>query len=132
MSPTSAKLDVAAITRRMILPDRVFGMSGTIQMFFGRAILPMSVSMAVLTLFSMSALGVKPGLSETYISTTRPRTSSMTGTAAASALVVPEIAEAAAVPVIDDVRGRVEEMYVSLKPGFTPSADIENKVKTAI
>ncbi|HZR51012.1 MAG TPA: acetate--CoA ligase [Streptosporangiaceae bacterium] len=49
-----------------------------------------------------------------------------------SALVVPEIAEAAAVPVIDDVRGRVVEMYVSLKPGFTPSADIENKVKTAI
>ena len=44
--------DVAAITRRMILPDLVFGMSGTIQMFFGRAILPMSVSIAVFTLAS--------------------------------------------------------------------------------
>jgi len=49
-----------------------------------------------------------------------------------SALAVVEIAEAAAVPVIDDVRGRVVEMYVSLKPGHTASADIENKVKSAI
>ncbi|HEY1625781.1 MAG TPA: acetate--CoA ligase [Streptosporangiaceae bacterium] len=49
-----------------------------------------------------------------------------------SALAVPEIAEAAAVPVIDDIRGRAVEMYVSLKPGIDPSAEIENKVKTAI
>src|ERR1700744_2050486 len=49
-----------------------------------------------------------------------------------SALAVEEIAEAAAVPVIDDVRGRVVEMYVSLKPGIEPSAEIEAKVKTAI
>ena len=32
-------------------------------------------------------------------------------------LTVPEVAEAAAVPVIDEVRGRVVEMYVSLHPG---------------
>ena len=31
----------------MILPERVFGMSGTIHTFFGRAILPISVSIAV-------------------------------------------------------------------------------------
>jgi acetyl-CoA synthetase len=49
-----------------------------------------------------------------------------------SALVVEEIAEAAAVPVVDEVRGRVVEMYVSLKPGIEPSEDIERKVKTAI
>jgi acetyl-CoA synthetase len=49
-----------------------------------------------------------------------------------AALTVDEVAEAAAVPVIDDVRGRVVEMYVSLKPGFAASADIENKVKVAI
>jgi acetyl-CoA synthetase len=49
-----------------------------------------------------------------------------------SALAVPEIAEAAAVPVIDDVRGRVVEMYVSLKPGYSASAELEGKVKTAI
>ena len=34
------------MTRRMIFPDRVLGMSGTIQTFFGRAILPISVSIA--------------------------------------------------------------------------------------
>src|SRR5581483_6647489 len=49
-----------------------------------------------------------------------------------SALVVPEIAEAAAVPVVDDVRGRAVEMYIALKPGYEPSAEIEGKVKTAI
>jgi acetyl-CoA synthetase len=49
-----------------------------------------------------------------------------------AALMVEEIAEAAAVPVIDDVRGRVVEMYVSLKPGVEPSAEIEAKVKAAI
>jgi acetyl-CoA synthetase len=49
-----------------------------------------------------------------------------------SALAVEEIAEAAAVPVVDDVRGRVVEMYVSLKPGIEPSPEIERKVKTAI
>jgi acetyl-CoA synthetase len=49
-----------------------------------------------------------------------------------AALTVEEVAEAAAVPVIDDIRGRVVEMYVSLKPGFEPSAAVEDKVKTAI
>src|SRR6266581_3090043 len=84
-SPTSAKLEIEAITRRMILPDLVLGMSGTIHTFFGRAILPISVSIALLTLPSISVLGWKPGLSATYISTTRPRMSSMTGTAAVGA-----------------------------------------------
>jgi acetyl-CoA synthetase len=49
-----------------------------------------------------------------------------------SALAVDEIAEAAAVPVVDDLRGRVVEMYIALKPGIEPSAEIEAKVKTAI
>jgi acetyl-CoA synthetase len=49
-----------------------------------------------------------------------------------SALSVPEVAEAAAVPVIDDVRGRVVEMYIALKPGYEASAEIEGKIKTAI
>ena len=35
-----------------------------------------------------------------------------------AALTVDEVAEAAAVPVIDDIRGRMVEVYVSLKPGF--------------
>jgi acetyl-CoA synthetase len=34
--------------------------------------------------------------------------------------------------VIDDVRGRAVEMYISLKPGFEPGKDIEDKVTKAI
>jgi acetyl-CoA synthetase len=49
-----------------------------------------------------------------------------------AALTVPEVAEAAAVPVIDDIRGRVVEMYVSLKPGFDPSQQMADKVTAAI
>jgi len=47
-------------------------------------------------------------------------------------LTVPEVAEAAAVPVVDELRGRVVEMYVSLKPGFSASTELEDKVKSAI
>src|SRR5713101_6154888 len=47
-------------------------------------------------------------------------------------LTVEEIAEAAAVPVIDDLRGRAVEMYVALKPGYKPSKQIEDKVAAAI
>jgi hypothetical protein len=63
-SPTSVKLEIDVMTLRMILPDLVLGMSGTIYTFFGRAILPISVSIALLTLPSISLPGSKPGLSE--------------------------------------------------------------------
>ncbi len=49
-----------------------------------------------------------------------------------AALTVNEVAEAAAVPVIDDIRGRVVEVYVALKPGFEPGKDMEDKVSKAI
>ncbi len=49
-----------------------------------------------------------------------------------AALTVPEVAEAAAVPVIDDIRGRAVEIYVSLKPGFEPGSQMEDKVTKAI
>jgi len=49
-----------------------------------------------------------------------------------ASITVEEIAEAAAVPVLDELRGRAVEMYVALKPGFTPSTDIEQKVAKAI
>jgi acetyl-CoA synthetase len=49
-----------------------------------------------------------------------------------AALTVPEVAEAAAVPVMDELRGRVVEVYVSLKPGFEPGAEMETKVSKAI
>ena len=38
-----------------------------------------------------------------------------------ASITVDEIAEAAAVPVIDDVRGKVVEVYVALKPGVSPA-----------
>jgi acetyl-CoA synthetase len=31
-----------------------------------------------------------------------------------------EVAEAAAVPVVDELRGRVVEMYIALNPGLEP------------
>jgi acetyl-CoA synthetase len=49
-----------------------------------------------------------------------------------ASITVEEIAEAAAVPVMDEVRGRAVEMYVSLQPGLSPSEEIEDKVATAI
>lgn len=47
-------------------------------------------------------------------------------------LSVPEIAEAAVVPRVDEVKGRVPDIYVSLKPGYAPSKEIEKKVENAI
>ena len=35
-------------------------------------------------------------------------------------------------PVIDDISGRAVEMYVSLKPGYEPSKEMEGKVTAAI
>jgi acetyl-CoA synthetase len=49
-----------------------------------------------------------------------------------AALTVDEVAEAAAVPMMDELRGRVVEMYVSLKPGYKASKEIEDKVSQAI
>jgi len=49
-----------------------------------------------------------------------------------ASLTVEEVAEAAAVPVIDDVRGRAVEMYIALKPGVKPSKEIEEKISGAI
>ena len=48
-----------------------------------------------------------------------------------AALTVTEIGEAAAVPAFDELKGRVPELYVSLKPGVDPSS-IESLVKKAI
>jgi acetyl-CoA synthetase len=49
-----------------------------------------------------------------------------------ASLTVPEVAEAAAVPVIDDIRGRAVEMYISLKPGYAAGKEMEDKVVKAI
>ncbi len=49
-----------------------------------------------------------------------------------AAITVDEVAEAAAVPVVDDVRGKIVEMYISLKPGVDADAGIDRKVSEAI
>ena len=48
--------EMAARTRRMIFPDRVFGMSGTMRTLFGLAIFPISVSIWFTTAFSILSL----------------------------------------------------------------------------
>jgi acetyl-CoA synthetase len=47
-------------------------------------------------------------------------------------LTVPEIAEASVVPLADELRGRVPDIYVSLKPGYEPSKKIEDTVTECI
>lgn len=47
-------------------------------------------------------------------------------------LTVDEIAEAAVVPVTDEIKGRVPDIYVALKPGYQASTEIEGKVTEAI
>jgi acetyl-CoA synthetase len=47
-------------------------------------------------------------------------------------LTVSAVAEAAVVPVADDLKGRVPEIYVALKPGIAASPEIERQVVQAI
>ncbi len=47
-------------------------------------------------------------------------------------LTVEEVAEAAVVPVVDEIKGRVPEIYISLKPGYQPNKGTEQKVVGAI
>jgi len=47
-------------------------------------------------------------------------------------LMVSEVAEAAVVPVVDEIKGRVPEIYIALKPGYAPSKEITEKVISTI
>jgi acetyl-CoA synthetase len=47
-------------------------------------------------------------------------------------LTVDEVAEAAVIPVVDELRGRVPEIYVALKPGIQPGKPIEDKIVRAL
>jgi acetyl-CoA synthetase len=47
-------------------------------------------------------------------------------------LVVPQVAEAAVVPLADEIKGRVPDVYVSLKPGYRPSEETEDAVRKTI
>ena len=49
-----------------------------------------------------------------------------------AALTTEEVGEAAAVAVVDELRGHIPVIFVSLKPGFEPSKQIEEKVKANV
>jgi acetyl-CoA synthetase len=49
-----------------------------------------------------------------------------------ASLTVNEIAEAAVVPLADEIKGWVPDIYVSLKPGYEPSIEIEDAVTRSI
>ena len=49
-----------------------------------------------------------------------------------AALTVPEVAESAVVPVADDIKGKVPDLYVSLKPGYSPSEELEKRISQAL
>src|SRR5436190_13276365 len=71
-SPGSCLLEIAASTRRMILPERVLGMSGTMITWRGLAIAPIWDTTDAEIFFAMSSEGLRPGLSATYRSGTSP------------------------------------------------------------
>lgn len=48
------------------------------------------------------------------------------------ALTVPEVAEAAVVPVNHEIKGKEPELYVSLKPGFEATPALQQKIADAI
>jgi acetyl-CoA synthetase len=47
-------------------------------------------------------------------------------------LTVPEVAEAAVVPVVDEIKGRVPEVYIVLQPGIEASPALVEKVNKVI
>jgi acetyl-CoA synthetase len=49
-----------------------------------------------------------------------------------AALTTPEISEAAAIALVDELRGHVPIIYASLKPGFSPNQEIAERVVTNI
>ena len=61
VSPTSAKLETAAITPRMILRERLFGTSSHDLGLFGRAIGRMSFTIVSNTFVAVSRLDSIPG-----------------------------------------------------------------------
>jgi acetyl-CoA synthetase len=47
-------------------------------------------------------------------------------------LTVPQIAEAAVVPVVDEIKGRVPEIYVALKPGVAANKEVTDAVTSRL
>ena len=49
-----------------------------------------------------------------------------------AALTVSEVAEAAVVPVADEIKGRVPDLYVALKPGVQASRELQERISQAV
>ena len=49
-----------------------------------------------------------------------------------AALTVPEVAEAAVVPVADEIKGRLPDLYVCLKPGILANRELEERISQAV
>jgi len=49
-----------------------------------------------------------------------------------AALLVPDVVEAAVVPVADEIKGKVPELYVSLKPGVKASEDVAKRISDSV
>jgi acetyl-CoA synthetase len=49
-----------------------------------------------------------------------------------AALTVPEVAEAAVVPVPDEIKGKVPDLYVALKPGFGANPELHKRISDAV
>ena len=47
-------------------------------------------------------------------------------------LTVPDVAEAAVVPVVDEIKGRVPAVYISLKPGVSDGDRVQHQIITTI
>jgi acetyl-CoA synthetase len=46
--------------------------------------------------------------------------------------LVEQVAEAAVIPARDEIKGKVPDVYVSLKPGYKPSEEIRKRVEDAV
>jgi acetyl-CoA synthetase len=49
-----------------------------------------------------------------------------------ASLLVEEVAEAAVIPARDEIKGKVPDLYISLKPGYQPSEDISKRVQESV
>jgi acetyl-CoA synthetase len=49
-----------------------------------------------------------------------------------ASLLVEEVAEAAVIPARDEIKGKVPDLYVSLKPGRQPSEEIRKRVENSV
>jgi acetyl-CoA synthetase len=46
--------------------------------------------------------------------------------------LVEEVAETAVIPARDEIKGKVPDLYVSLKPGQQPSEEIRKRVENSV